>query len=93
VQVEDFEREMTGISADWQVVTYGKPSPYGSSRGREGSDKENLLNKRSLTTTKDFFAEIFGEETLSSEPLGNPRKVKGGKNDRQDPVFIQANTN
>lgn len=83
---------MTGLNADWQLFMYGKA---GSSinKSPEGSDRDALLNRRSLTATKDFFAEIFGEENLSSEPLGTPRKSKGGKNDSQDPIFIQANTN
>jgi dienelactone hydrolase len=62
-QVREFEEEMTNAGADWQVQVYGNtmhaftnPTAHDPAFG---TVYNNLADKRSWVSTKDFLAEIF----------------------------------
>jgi dienelactone hydrolase len=65
-QVQDFEKEMTGAGADWQLIAYGGAvhSFTHKSAGNDpskGAAYDEKADRRSWAAMKAFFAEIFGK--------------------------------
>lgn len=65
-QVQDFEQEMRGAGADWQLAAYGGAvhsftQKMAGNDPSKGSAYNEKADKRSWEAMKTFFAEIFGE--------------------------------
>ena len=62
--IKEFEKEMTDIKADWQMISYGNAvhsfsNPDAGNDVKSGAAYNRVADERSWRAMKDFFEEVF----------------------------------